>query len=162
YRRHILVIGNRWHMLLLDATHTTLSLGLIALLTVQLAGLGAALGRLLTVTLVVPLSVYLLRRTLRTAHSTSGLLLGGAGVVLGVGLTVGLQLVTASPLAALAGLPLAVCLYLVFLRRRLEPADVRLATQLIPGRLFGAERKQRIHDSMERFYLGVADKVSTM
>ncbi|MEA3402536.1 MAG: oligosaccharide flippase family protein, partial [Armatimonadota bacterium] len=62
YRRHVLVIGNRWHMVLLDATHTTLSLGLIALLTVQLAGLGAALGRLLTVTLVVPLSVYLLRR----------------------------------------------------------------------------------------------------
>ncbi|MGC9317119.1 MAG: oligosaccharide flippase family protein [Armatimonadota bacterium] len=162
YRRHILVTGNRWHMLLLDATEKTLSLGLIAVLTVHYAGLGAAVGRLTTVALAIPLGVHLLRRTLRTVHSTSGLLLGAAGALLGVGLTAGLQLANAGPLVAIAGLPIAVCLYLVFLRRRLRAADVRLVTQLVPTRLFGAERTQRIHSYMQSFYLAKAERAAGM
>lgn len=155
YRRQIVVAGNRWHTLVIDASNRTVSVFLIALFTYHMGSMGAAVGQLATVLILLPLGMYLIRPVIDARHCRSGVVLGMVGGAIALMLAGGLQLLSGNAMLVLGTLPLAVALYVAFLRHRLVKGDVRLLQQMLPSRIADGKQQERITRFLERQCLPV-------
>ena len=150
YRRQIVVAGNRWHTLLIDAANRTVAVVLIGVLTYYMGSMGAAIGQLATVVILLPMSIYLIRPVIDAKHCRSGVILGTAGGGIALLVAGGLELLTDNAMLILGTLPLIVALYIAFLRHRLMKSDVRLLEQMLPSSLVSGARRQKVHAFLER------------
>lgn len=156
YRRQIVVAGNRWHTLLIDASNRTVAVALIAVFTYYMGSMGAAIGQLATVVILLPMSMLLIRPVIDARHCRSGVALGLAGGAIALLIAGGMQLLSGNALLVLGTLPLAAALYVVFLRHRLMKADVRLMQQMLPASIGEGRQRQRITRFLERQCLPAA------
>ncbi len=150
YRRQIVVAGNRWHTLIIDASNRTLSVGAIAVFTYYMGSMGAAIGQLASTLILLPLGMYLIRPVIDAKHCRSGVILGTVGGAIALLIAGGLELLSGNAMLVLGTLPLIVALYVAFLRHRLMKSDVRLLEQMMPSRLLSGTRRQKVHAFLER------------
>ena len=123
-------------------------------LVARYGGLGAALAGLLSIMVVVPVSMGLLRFVFKPTYDLPALLIGVLGGAIMWGLKPVVEGLSGSRLWPELAIPLLGTIgYLLLLRRRLLPSDVDLLCALLPGRIAQRELGRRIKGGVFRYFV---------
>jgi len=162
YRQHIIALGNRWHPMMLDSALAGMNVVLIPLLSAHFGGLGAAAARGVSVLVVLPLALILIRSILSPRHSGRGALLGISGSMLAVVIAILWMHLFDSVAIQSTALVASGVVYVLLLHRQLTKDDMNIMRGLMPGRIRNSPTGQRISTMLERFYVGKMDSEASV
>jgi len=158
HRRFILVVGNRWHPLTVDAMNLFSSAVLIGLCMLLFGPIGAAVGNMLSTIPLLFVSYLLLSGVLNARYDLRALWIGlgsGAAILL---LTQIIMWLVPTTTGAILAVSIIAPIYYLFLRGRLQGSDLDMVFGLVPHDMREGPRVSRIEAFLRADLLRPAPK----